>query len=139
MLKHIPGHATCQLGRRKGLGKEAEQHCRSYALEAERKMGELLAATERAKGTDKAGRPKIDGNRALPSNPPPTLAEIGVTKRASAEAQELAAIGLFIAWRPGFVIPAPGRPPDALRLRLASVYDWGGMSAPSWPVSSRCQ
>jgi len=50
-------------------------------------MGELLAQTERAKGTDKAGRPTIDGNRVLPSNPPPTLAELGITKRESAEAQ----------------------------------------------------
>ena len=50
-------------------------------------MGEMLAQTERAKGTDKGGRPKIDGDRALPSNPPPTLAELHVSKRESAEAQ----------------------------------------------------
>lgn len=73
--------------KRKGMGNDAIQHCRSYALEAERKMGKMLAETDRAKGTDKAGRPKIDGNRALPSNPPPTLAEIGITKNESAQAQ----------------------------------------------------
>jgi hypothetical protein len=50
-------------------------------------MGEMLAVTERAKGTDKAGRKKIDGDRTLPSNPPPTLAELGVSKRESAEAR----------------------------------------------------
>lgn len=78
--------------KRKGLGEEAIQHCRSYALEAERKMGEMLAATERAKGTDKGGRKSLDGNRALPPNPPPTIFEIGLTKRESAEAQKLAAL-----------------------------------------------
>src|ERR1019366_9197148 len=50
--------------------------------EAERKMGQMLAQTERAVGADKAGRSKkLDGNRALPSNPPPTLDKLGVSKR----------------------------------------------------------
>lgn len=60
------------------------------AMEAERKMGQMLKATDRAKGTDKGGRKKLDGARTLPSNPPATLVEIGVTKRESAEAQLLA-------------------------------------------------
>ncbi len=55
--------------------------------EAERKMGFMLIATERAKGTDKAGKKKIDGSRMLPSNPPPTLADLGISKRESTEAQ----------------------------------------------------
>jgi hypothetical protein len=61
---------------------------RCYALEAGRKMGEILEKTERAKGTDKAGRKNLDGYRTLPSNPPPTLADLGLTKRESAEAPE---------------------------------------------------
>jgi 16S rRNA G966 N2-methylase RsmD len=77
---------------RKGLGNEAIQYARFYALEAERRMGELLAATERAKGTDKGGRPTIDGHRTLPSNPPPTLSDMGISKNESAEAQMLAAL-----------------------------------------------
>ena len=36
--------------RRKNLGEKAVQHCRSYALEAERRLGQLLLQTDRAKG-----------------------------------------------------------------------------------------
>jgi hypothetical protein len=70
--------------KRKDMGEAAIQHCRSYALEAERKMGEMLKATERAKpGPDKKDR--------LPEGTePPTLAELGLTKRESSEAQMLA-------------------------------------------------
>jgi hypothetical protein len=32
------------------MGEKAIQHCRSYAYEAERKIGEMLAQTERAEG-----------------------------------------------------------------------------------------
>jgi hypothetical protein len=66
------------------MGEKANRHYRSYALEAERKMGEILAKTERARGTDKAGHPKTDADRASPSDPPPTLAKLGVTRRGSA-------------------------------------------------------
>jgi hypothetical protein len=62
-------------------------------------MGELLAATDRAKGTAGLGRPTKGGNRALPpkNDPEPTLADLGITKRESAEAKmlsELDALGL---------------------------------------------
>ena len=76
--------------RRKGMGEEAIQHCRSYALDAERKMGQMLAATERAKGTDKAGKTRIDGTRKVPSIAPLTLADIGISKNESSLAQSLA-------------------------------------------------
>lgn len=75
--------------KRKGMGEAAIAHCRSYALEAERKMGGMLAATDRARG----GQPhqkKPTGSTTLPVEP--TLAEIGVSKRESAEAQKLAAM-----------------------------------------------
>ncbi len=39
--------------KRKGMGEEAIKYANSYALEAERKMGQLLKETERAVGTDK--------------------------------------------------------------------------------------
>lgn len=79
---------AAEWAKRKRMGEDAIKHCHSYALEAERKMGEMLAATERAKGAKGVG-PAIavtPRNR----NAPPTLAEIGVTKRESAEAQLLA-------------------------------------------------
>ena len=67
------------------MGEEAIQHCRTYALLAERRLGELLAATERAKGTRLAGR-SIGGNAVIPpKDDTPTLSELGVTKRESAE------------------------------------------------------
>ena len=59
----------------------------SYALEAERKMGEMLKKTERARG----GNPNLPtGNKVLPVEP--TLSELGLTKRESAEAKILASI-----------------------------------------------
>jgi len=76
--------------KRKGMGEEAIRYARSYALEAERKMGQLLKETERAVGADKAGRVSLDGSRLLPSNPPPTLSELGLSKKESSEAQKLA-------------------------------------------------
>lgn len=78
--------------RRKGMGEDAIQHCRSYALEAERKMGEMLRETERAKGTAGAGRPKLGGVVTLPPKQEPTLKDIGLTKRESSQAQQLAAM-----------------------------------------------
>ena len=84
--------------KRKGMGEAAIAHCRSYALEAERKMGEMLAATDRAK----AGRPPklvTAGNRLSE----PTITELGLSKRESAEAQKLAALPVvrFEALRAG--------------------------------------
>jgi hypothetical protein len=75
--------------RRKNLGKEAELHCRKYALEAERKLGQLLKTTVRAKG----GQPhqksyKSTGNTTSPVEP--TLANLGISKRESSRAQALA-------------------------------------------------
>jgi len=79
-----------QWATRKGLGKEIINHCHVYAIRAEIRMGELLIATERAKGTDKGGRQYVDGHHPLPSNPPPTLAELHISKNESAQAQKLA-------------------------------------------------
>jgi len=80
--------------RRKGLGKEAEQHCHSYAMRAEIKMGEMLKATEgeRAKGTRLAGRNIGGAPRVQPKTEAPTLASIGVTRRESSQAQMLASL-----------------------------------------------
>ena len=74
--------------RRKGMGNQAIQYARSYALEAERKMGEMLAETER----HPAGR--VPANRLPSVTDSPTLADLGLTKRESAEAQKLADLPL---------------------------------------------
>ncbi|MDI6754945.1 MAG: MT-A70 family methyltransferase [Thermodesulfobacteriota bacterium] len=73
--------------RRKGMGEEAIQHCRSYALEAERKLGEMLAEAELQHGARGIGK---SGVRS--SNLTPTLTNLGLTKWESFEAQILASI-----------------------------------------------
>jgi len=70
---------------RKGLGEEAVRHAQSYALRAERKMGEMLKATERARGkrTDLVTQSNQVDEK-------PTLAELGLKKRESSRAQFIA-------------------------------------------------
>lgn len=75
---------AAEWAKRKNMGEEAIQHCRSYALEAERKMGEMLLVTERAKG----GNPNLTCNRR--EQVAPTLPELGISRKESAEAQMLA-------------------------------------------------
>ena len=60
----------------------------AYALEAERKMGQMLRETERNPGAKPS---KTDGGHmeSPPSNVP-TLADLGLTKRESPEAKILA-------------------------------------------------
>jgi len=78
---------------RKGLGDKAIQQCLAYALDAERRLGELLHDTERARGTagtlkgkDASGSPVL----LPPEKKEPTLADLGITKNESARAQRLA-------------------------------------------------
>ena len=74
--------------RRKGMGESIIKTARSYAIQAEVKMGEMLAATKRAKGTLKRGPavpPRYSGDA-------PTLAEIGVSRKEAAAAQFLATL-----------------------------------------------
>lgn len=84
---------AAEWAKRKGLGEEAIQYARSYALEAEIKMGEMLAQTERAKNKPGPGRGKA-GKDALPAlcDSPPTLADLGISKVESSRAQKLAAL-----------------------------------------------
>lgn len=79
--------------KRKGLGEEAIHYARSYALEAERKMGQLLAETERNPGTrGQLIGPGVIGGNILQPPMVPTLADLGLTKRESSDAQRLAAL-----------------------------------------------
>jgi N6-adenosine-specific RNA methylase IME4 len=73
--------------KRKGLGEEAIRYARSYALEAERKMGEMLVETERAQGrrTD-----LVDGHDQVDETP--TLAELNLSKDESSRAQFMAGL-----------------------------------------------
>jgi len=86
--------------KRKGMGQAAVQYARGYALEAERRMGEILAKTPRAKGTRGQqlsagpGRGKKTGGHVMspPVSDTPTLTDIGITKRESTQAQMLASL-----------------------------------------------
>ena len=59
-------------------------------VRAERRAGEILDETPKASGGEYGGKPKTDGSRAQPSNPTPTLADLGVTKTESSRWQRLA-------------------------------------------------
>jgi len=79
--------------RRKGMGEEAVQYARSYALDAERKMGQMLIDAPKAKGTrERIERTEHGGYKVKPpsNDAPPTLRDIGLTKRDSSQAQKLA-------------------------------------------------
>lgn len=78
--------------RRKGMGEQAIQYARSYAERAERRMGVMLAETDRAKPPAGPGRGKL-GTRPLPAFAnlkTPTLTELGITKNESSRAQKKA-------------------------------------------------
>lgn len=81
--------------RRKGASEEIMVEGRKMLLLAERKLGEMLKTTERAKGTrgQLRGRDASGGATVLPpEDSVHTLASLGITKRDSAEAQKLAAL-----------------------------------------------
>ena len=76
--------------KRKGMGEKAINHARGYALEAERKMGQMLKETERNVG---AKGSIVTGNHREPvKDTTPTLADLGLTKKESSKAQALADI-----------------------------------------------
>jgi phage N-6-adenine-methyltransferase len=71
---------------------ELLQHATEIRLRAERRAGELLADAPKAVGGEHGGKSRIDGSRVQPSNPTPTLADLGVTKTQSSRWQQLAAL-----------------------------------------------
>lgn len=72
--------------KRKGMGEEAVRYAKSYALEAERKMGQMLAQTDRHKG----GRPPKTPNTNVGVYDKPTVADLGLSWRESSDARRLA-------------------------------------------------
>jgi hypothetical protein len=78
---------AAEWAKQKHMGEQAIQHCRAYALEAERRIGELLQETERANAARDKKKAELPG-----VTPPPTLADLGLTKRESAEAQMIAGL-----------------------------------------------
>lgn len=79
--------------RRQHLSEEAEQMAVTVKVEALRKLGEMLQAAPKNEGRKLAGRDSFGGAKTEPpKNAPPTLAELGLTKKESAVAQKLAAM-----------------------------------------------
>jgi N6-adenosine-specific RNA methylase IME4 len=74
--------------KRKGMGEEAIQHCRSYAMRAEIKLGEMLAATSEDRTRETRGGDRKSKSPEVTLKP--TLSDLGLTKRESSEAQMLA-------------------------------------------------
>lgn len=74
--------------KRKGLGEAAIEHARGYARRSEIRMGELLLATERAKPPNP--HPPKERRLRDVTDVAPTLLELGISKRESADAQALA-------------------------------------------------
>ena len=67
--------------------RELIQYATEVRTRAQRRAGEMLAATEKAP----AGRPAVNRSKAT-TNSPPTLADLGITKDQSANWQALAAM-----------------------------------------------
>lgn len=75
--------------RKAKLGADAVQYAAGIKLDAERKLGQYLQKQPKAP----AGRPKEIGSGSEPiSERPATIAELGISKKLSAEAQRLASI-----------------------------------------------
>jgi hypothetical protein len=88
---------------------EAERQCCEIRLRAERKAGQLLAKTEKAKGArgQLSGRDGSGGRVLRPPESEKTLADLGITKDQSSQWQRLAAVP-----EPQFeaALAGPGKP-----------------------------
>lgn len=73
--------------KRKGMGEEAILHARSYALEAERKMGEMIIAGQEA---GQIARPGNQPNVMADDICPARIKELGLTRQESSRAQVMA-------------------------------------------------
>jgi hypothetical protein len=79
--------------RKHDLGKEAVAYAHEIEIRAEIKLGEILAVMEKNKGTQLSGKDSFGGYAVLPPiDEAPTLEEMNITKRLSAESQALAAL-----------------------------------------------
>lgn len=79
--------------KRQKLGEEASDMALSIKVEALRKLGEMLHASDKASGTRGIVQTGMRGTGGTEPEPPvdaPTLADLGLTKKESAVAQKLA-------------------------------------------------
>jgi hypothetical protein len=76
--------------KRQRLGEQTINYAFEIRIEALARLGELLRDTPKATGGEHGGRAKVDGSRKEPSSPTPTLADLGLDKKTSMIAQQLA-------------------------------------------------
>ncbi|HJZ58140.1 MAG TPA: hypothetical protein VKE74_24575 [Gemmataceae bacterium] len=81
-------HAAEVYARRQKLGEECVAYAREVVVDAMTLMGEMLKQTPKAT----AGRPPEIGSCREPISKPPTLADHGISKKESSEAQVLATV-----------------------------------------------
>lgn len=75
--------------KRQKLGEEIERQATAIIIEAKKQIGQELTSTPRNTGTRTIGGNYSGGNTIAPPDEIPTLEEIGLTKRESAEAQRI--------------------------------------------------
>jgi site-specific DNA-methyltransferase (adenine-specific) len=78
--------------KRQKLGEEAIHYATSIKVEALAQLGRMLKETLRATGGEYGGKTKIDGTRLEPSNPQPTLSDLGLDKKTSKLARDIASL-----------------------------------------------
>jgi hypothetical protein len=81
-------HAAEVYARRQKLSKEAIDHAHAIMVDAMTLLGEFLKVMPKAP----PGRPSKNGSHKEPISKPPTLAEVGVSKKESSDAQILATV-----------------------------------------------
>jgi hypothetical protein len=103
--------------RRVKLSQESVDFALEIRLRAERGLGEVLARTPKHKGRLKRGSAVPEGNHGEPS----TLAELGITKQFSSQAQKLAAVPskTFEAK----IASGERRPSAFIRTKVTSIKD----------------
>jgi hypothetical protein len=67
-------------------------YAHAVKIDAQTMMGEMLKTAPRATGGEHGGKAGIDGSRKAPSNPTPTLGDLGIGKKESSHAQALASL-----------------------------------------------
>lgn len=82
------GITAKEWARRKGMGEEALTQAHAFAFDAECQMGRLLKKSERAKPPSGKGQRRRDRRCHAVTDGPPTLEDLGITKKESSAAQK---------------------------------------------------
>jgi N6-adenosine-specific RNA methylase IME4 len=85
--------AAALYAKKQQLGEEAVKYATGIKLQAERMLGQYLIATPRARGSRTVGGDKRSGRTvAVQPEDPPTLQDLGLSRKLASESQRLAAM-----------------------------------------------